>query len=505
MSSKEFRHPESNKNPTVFSSKTHSQQTSFLGDILKLVSGTAFAQVLAVAAYPIIARLFAPEAFGVVALFSSIAGIFTVVACGRYELSIVIPKRDNEAVNLFAVCIIFVVVTASFSILVISLGGNRIVAWLKEPQLKSYLWLIPVSTLFGGTFSALTYWNSRMKLFGRLSISQIIRATGQSGSQVSLGLAGFTTPGGLIGANMFAQFLATFTLAGQVLRDDRRLFMRHVNFQGMKTGLIRHRRFPLYSTWSGLLNNISWQLPVFLLASFFSPTIVGYFALGNRVLHMPMNFIGNAIRQVFYQRAADSKVNGTLGELVEIIFSRLITLGLFPILTVTVIGRDLFVLIFGEPWAEAGVYVQILGIWSFFWFISSPMATLFNVMEKQKFGLVINSLIFGTRLLSLVIGGFSESPRLALILYSVTGTMIYGYLSFSILTTSGGRTSRMIPILIRNIACFIPAGLVLIGLKVMHLAPISIVLAATAFVVIYYVYVISRDPELRPAILRRIR
>lgn len=55
---------------------------------------------LGVLVAPVIARLFAPEAFGVVALFLSIAGIICVVVCLRYELSIMLPKTDEEAANL---------------------------------------------------------------------------------------------------------------------------------------------------------------------------------------------------------------------------------------------------------------------------------------------------------------------------------------------------------------------------------------------------------------------
>ena len=39
--------------------------STFAGNVLKLVTGSVFAQGLGVLAAPIVARLFAPEAFGV--------------------------------------------------------------------------------------------------------------------------------------------------------------------------------------------------------------------------------------------------------------------------------------------------------------------------------------------------------------------------------------------------------------------------------------------------------
>jgi len=49
--------------------------STFAGNVLKLVTGSVFAQGIGVLVAPIVARLFAPEAFGVAALFASIAAL----------------------------------------------------------------------------------------------------------------------------------------------------------------------------------------------------------------------------------------------------------------------------------------------------------------------------------------------------------------------------------------------------------------------------------------------
>ena len=77
--------------------------SSFATNVLKLVTGSVFAQGLGVLVVPIVTRLFAPEAFGVVALFASITGILGVVACLRYQLAIMLPKTDEDAANLLGV------------------------------------------------------------------------------------------------------------------------------------------------------------------------------------------------------------------------------------------------------------------------------------------------------------------------------------------------------------------------------------------------------------------
>ena len=85
--------------------------SSFAANVLKLVTGSVIAQGLGVLAAPVIARLFAPEAFGVAALFVSITGIIGVVACLRYELAIMLPKTDEEAANLLGISLFFVLIS----------------------------------------------------------------------------------------------------------------------------------------------------------------------------------------------------------------------------------------------------------------------------------------------------------------------------------------------------------------------------------------------------------
>ncbi|MEN6298054.1 MAG: hypothetical protein ABFC92_08935, partial [Rectinema sp.] len=75
--------------------------------VLTLVGGTAVAQVLSFLFSPITTRLFSPEVFGDLSVFTSITGIVGVVVCLRYELAIVLPQDDDEGFSLLKLCYIF--------------------------------------------------------------------------------------------------------------------------------------------------------------------------------------------------------------------------------------------------------------------------------------------------------------------------------------------------------------------------------------------------------------
>ncbi len=472
------------------------RKTSFAGDVLRLVSGTTVAQLMGILASPILTRLYAPEAFGLAAVFTSIVSILGVIACLRFELSIMLPDTDEEAANLLGVSLMFAVLISLLTVPIVWWGGDALAGWLNAPNLTPYLWLVPLAVLFTGILTALNYWNSRTKRFGRLSIARVAASVTTITTQLGAGLAGFASGGTLIGASIGGNVLATTVLGGQIWQGDRKVLLGSIRWREMAQGICRHRKFPLYDIWAALLNTISWQLPPFLLSAFFSSIVVGYYALGFRVLQLPMSLIGQSIGQVFFQRASEANSQGKLAPLVEAVFRRLVMVGIFPMLMLAIIGHDLYAVVFGADWAEAGVYVQILALWAFFWFISSPLSTLISVLEKQEQNLKLNVVILLTRLGSLVVGGYFGNARLSLALFTMTGTLVYGYLGFWVMTESGVPLSRAFGVLGRAILSSAPFGFIVLLLRVVVSKTWIILFAIFALFGLYMAVLKRRHPDL---------
>lgn len=476
------------------------KKNSFASDVLTLVGGTTFAQIVILLAAPLLTRIYGPEDFGVWALFLSITGIIGVIACLRYELSIMLPESDEDAINLLALSIAIVLLITIITIPLIYIFKDPLVLALNSPQLGNYVWLIPPFIFINGMFLALNYWNSRTKKFKRLSFARVSSSISSTGTQIGAGIGGYATGIGLIAGSLVGHIISTIVLGGQIWKDDNKLFKTHISLKKMLLGLKRHRKFPLIDSWSALLNTTSWQLPAFLLALFFSPAIVGFYSLGFRLLQMPMNFIGGSISQVFFQRASVAKSENTLDSLVENVFRLLVIVGMFPILTITIVGSDVFSVVFGQEWTEAGVYAQILSIWAFVWFISSPLSTIYVVMEKQQFGLQYNIINFITRLLSLAIGGILGSARIALILFAASGVLVYGYLCLKMMYYSGVKVPRIINIVATNVLYFVPAGIILLVLKLYEIDQFVLVGLSVLFIAFYYAYTIRKDEQLNKMI-----
>jgi O-antigen/teichoic acid export membrane protein len=212
------------------------------------------------------------------------------------------------------------------------------------------------------------------------------------------------------------------------------------------------------------------------------------------MIQLPMSLIGGAIAQVFYQRAVEAKAEGTSHILVENIFKILVRIGFFPMIMLLFIGREIFVVFFGSQWAIAGVFVQILSVWAFVWFISSPLSTMVAVLEKQSWGLQLNLIIFSTRLISLVIGGLLGNVYITLILFSLSGFIVYGYLCLKIFEFSNVSKSFIIETVSPDLLRGIPAGIFLFLLVLLKINSVVIVLSATIISLIYYVYLFKSEP-----------
>lgn len=78
-------------------------KSSFARSVAVLAGGTAAGQAIVVLASPIITRLYTPEDFGVLAVYSSLLGILSTVAALRYELAIPLSEKDEDAAALLKI------------------------------------------------------------------------------------------------------------------------------------------------------------------------------------------------------------------------------------------------------------------------------------------------------------------------------------------------------------------------------------------------------------------
>lgn len=473
---------------------------NFATDVLRLATGTASAQLIGILAAPLIARLFAPQAFGELAIFASVAGIISVVSCLRYEITIYLPERDEEAANIVVLSALLVSgVTLATAVLVLVFGFQAL-RLAKMPQLGGWLWLLPLNVFISGMWTILNCWNQRKRRFGRITVLQVVTRVAMVGSQIALGLAGFSSGIALICTTIFGAFVTAALLAWQTVRGDYQLFAGSVSWHAIKELWHRYSKFPRFGMAAALLNSASFQLPVILLSGFFNAVVVGSYSFGLRVLRVPGMLIGTNVNRAFFPRVAEARHRGTLGQSVERALCYLITLSLFPCFLLALTGGQIFSLVFGSRWHEAGVYAQILSVWLFFWFISSPMNTVFAVLEEQALELRYQVANLLTRFAAMVIGGIMGNARVAVTLFTFFGVAVYGSYCLSVIRKSGASPGAVSRVFVSRLLLFLPAAVIIVLVR-MFVPSSGVTVGAVIFILIaYYVNMLRTDSLARNAI-----
>ena len=149
------------------------RQGSFLSNALTLLTGTTIAQAITIVSAPILSRLYSPEDFGVMAVFISISSMIGLIACGRYENAIMLPKEDEDAGNILTLSILLALIISLILFLGVALFRRQIASLLKKPELAPWLWLVPITVFMIGLYQACNFWSSRKKQFQRLAVSRI--------------------------------------------------------------------------------------------------------------------------------------------------------------------------------------------------------------------------------------------------------------------------------------------------------------------------------------------
>ena len=486
--------------------KIRLQKSSFAGDVLKMASAPLCTQILGIILMPIITRLYAPDVYGVFHLYGSIVMPIAVFANMGYSGSIVLPQRDEVASNMFCVNLIFTVLIAVLTITFIWLGSGFVLRWLKVPELSIYLWLIPINVLAHGLYLSFRFWNVRGTRFGRIAISRISNAVVNKGVLIGAGFSGFATIGSLIIGGIAGSLTMSAVLGGRIWQESGQLFKRSIRWHNIVQGIKRYRKFPMYNLPTGLLSRLSGSIPILLFAFYFPKSVVGYYGLGLAVLSVPANFIGANIGEVFYQRAAKKRHEGTIAALVEKLFKQMAWMAMLPFLVLAIIGDSIFAFVFGVNWSEAGVYAQILSFKIFISFITSPVLSLPTILEKQEINLILRIAITITSIISIIVGGLLNNIYVALCLLSLLDGLVFLGFGLFMIRHVGIPLSRIFSILLKCFVSCVPIIIVVASAKwCFGASSVLLIIISSIGCIIYYGKLVKEDKVLQSTIMMVFR
>jgi O-antigen/teichoic acid export membrane protein len=406
---------------------------AFAKNFFVAFTGTSSVFLIQILLSPVISRIYSPEAYAHFAIYNVLFTNILSFAGFSYSQGLLSRGDKHSFVNLSSLVVGLSVVAAFvvlmyYLIFVLLLEIDLIVTidpasvfWLVMALMIILSTITEVAqkwTFFEGKFKNNTISDSVSHLISRIAI-------------IVYGLLLQPTGWGLIYGEVIKT--ATFIFVLFLLSGARPLLSdTSANFLA---GLRRSRHtareyanYPKYIFPGQWLNMFSNQLPVLFIAANLEGAATGIFAFAVSMLNLPSQIFGRAINPVFMKSFAEEveKPSANLFKFTARIGFYLTLIGFVCFGTLFFFGEQLFVSVFGDNWQLAGQTAEVLSLYYFLSFVSSPISSVFLILRKEKSLLSFQILLFIIRLLSLSISILIGQNYIQLIsLYCVANALGY--------------------------------------------------------------------------------
>jgi O-antigen/teichoic acid export membrane protein len=467
---------------------------------MKLFSATLVGQILGMILIPFISRLYSPADFGIFQLFLSIMSLIATISCFSYHRAIMLPEKDEDAAHIVVLCLILIIITTIISTVFLSFFSGYIEKTLNAPGLFNFLLLFPLAIICNSVAYVLGSWVARKEDFGTIAWGNIYSSI--SGKAVSIG-SGIISPSpfGLILGTIVNDATIMTVMVKKTLIDIH--YFQCASYEKIKQIAYRYKQFPQYNAGANLASTAITQVIPVMLAPFFSPVVVGYYAIAYMGLLLPLKLIGNSISTVFFQKASVEKnLTGNVKNIVQKVNTRLISIGMFMCLIVMILGPELFSFVMGAQWMTAGVYAQIFAPWFFVLFISTPLFPIFAILEKQVASLWFNVSLLVSTIVVIYIGGLLGDPIIGMLLLSSTGVIFWSWMNLYLLKIAGVSVRYAIREILWYLIFGISVCMPLLIAKYYSVSSNLLLVIAVVVTIFYYLAIVYQDTQLKEGLLQ---
>jgi O-antigen/teichoic acid export membrane protein len=396
-----------------------------LKGIVILGSGTVISQVLGIIFVPIITRIYPPAIYGTLAVFSSLLSILIVGSSLRYELTIPIAEKDDDAEYLLILSFSIVCVLTIVLFVLMTFFGDVLAGTFHFEFISPYYWLFCIGFLGISVYQILTYWTLRSKDYILITRTRIAQSISGSVSKIILGVLSFGSFG-LIGGEIIGRMVGIGTLGRTIIPRLWRV-IRNFDMQRMRSLALRFKKFPTFSLPSSFINEISLQVPTLFISGIFGFQMVGLYSMCYSMLVLPVSFVSGSIAQVFFSESSELFRQKSDKMLVLYLQTtkKLFLFGAPLILGGAVVFPYLFPIVFGSAWQDAGMFSLPLSMMVIAQFVVSSTDRL------ELYGYNHWELAWNISRTCLVLSGFylayvfTLSPVTTVLVFSFIMTVMY--------------------------------------------------------------------------------
>jgi len=273
-------------------------KSEFVKKLGILLASGSVAQLIPVALSFFISRNFTADSLAVYGLYFSIVSIVAVLATGKFEAALLVPKSLKEAGHLYVLGVISVVVVSTVTAVLSFFFDHEIAELLGNQGLVDIFWLIPVAIAIVGFYQLNSYMYIR---FGKIKGLAMQKLSQRGAEGVSILITGYRSiSNGLIFSDIIGR-AGLLIISGLAVKP---YFIHHtkITWQGLKSGFKNYKKYPISFAPSSVANALSMHLALFVISANYSEDLTGQFNFVRFVLSLPITFLGQSLSQVLLER-----------------------------------------------------------------------------------------------------------------------------------------------------------------------------------------------------------
>ena len=307
-------------------------------------------------ALPVLTRLYSVADFGAYGIALAIVSILSTVANLRLDQALLVADEQDKKSLIFEGAVFSTAIAVISGIVISAILNVEIAGAVATGVLANTL----IQSLYNYQFSAhKEYFCAALNVFR----SAIVVAV-----QLSLP---FVMQISLVNSYNLSSIIMIVAVLLYLLKHQ----LYQVSWQAFKN----YKDFIYANTPHALLNSFSHNLPYYVVSHFVGVQAMGFYAIVERTLRVPINLISQTLRQFFIRKFKNTESNQNA--LKASVLLSLVSLPLFAIFFI--LPESLYLWVFGSEWVGISSYFQILalGYWAIF---CNPPSSAFLIAQRNS-------------------------------------------------------------------------------------------------------------------------
>ncbi len=319
---------------------------------LSLLAGA----IMTFIALPVLTRLYSVADFGAYGIALAIVSILSTVANLRLDQALLVADEQDKKSLIFEGAVFSTAIAVISGIVISAILNVEMAGAVATGVLANTL----IQSLYNYQFSAhKEYFCAGLNVFR----SAIVVAV-----QLSLPLV------------MQISLVNSYNLSSIIMIVAVLIYLiKHQLYQVSWQVFKHYKDFIYANTPHALLNSFSHNLPYYVVSHFVGVQAMGFYAIVERTLRVPINLISQTLRQFFIRKFKNTESNQNA--LKASVLLSLVSLPLFAIFFI--LPESLYLWVFGSEWAGISTYFQILalGYWAVF---CNPPSSAYLIAKRNS-------------------------------------------------------------------------------------------------------------------------